>query len=55
MEIVAEIDPKSAPMVEMNVLRSPQKEGVHPYCVLQRTRFQGSGSESGGTGQPNND
>jgi len=26
MEIIAEIDPKNAPMVEMNVLRSPNKE-----------------------------
>ncbi len=26
MEIIAEIDPKDAPMVEMNVLRSPNKE-----------------------------
>ena len=26
MELVLEIDPKSAPMVELNVLRSPQKE-----------------------------
>ena len=26
MEIIAEIDPKDAPMVELNVLRSPNKE-----------------------------
>jgi len=28
MEIIAEIDPKNAPMVEMNVLRSPNREEV---------------------------
>ncbi|MHC4074727.1 MAG: GH32 C-terminal domain-containing protein [Planctomycetota bacterium] len=28
MEIVAEIDPKNAPMIEMNVLRSPDRQEV---------------------------
>ena len=55
MEIVAEIDPKSAPMVEMNVLRSPQKEEYHPYRVLPGAGFQGPGSGTGGTRQPDND
>ena len=35
MEILAEIDPKNAPMIEMNVLRSTNSE-VHPHRVLWR-------------------
>ena len=40
MEIVAEIDPKSAPMVEMNVLRSPQKEEFTRIAFFRERGFR---------------
>ena len=40
MEIVAEIDPKSAPMVEMNVLQSPQKEEFTRIAFFRERGFR---------------
>ena len=41
MEIVAEIDPKSAPMVEMNVLRSPNKEEFTRIAFYKNRGYRG--------------
>jgi len=40
MEIVAEIDPKKAPMVEMNVLRSPNREEVTRIMFFQNRGYR---------------
>ena len=55
MEIVAEIDPKSATDGRDECPPLAAKGGVHPYRVLQGAGFQGSGYRKGGTGQPDND
>ena len=34
MELMIELDPMEAPMVELNVLRSPGRGGVHPDSLL---------------------
>ncbi len=41
MEIVAEIDPKGAPMVEMNVLRSPNKEEFTRIAFYRNRGYRG--------------
>ena len=41
MEIVAEIDPKNAPMVEMNVLRSPNREEVTRIMFFKNRGYRG--------------
>jgi len=41
MEIVAEIDPKGSPMVEMNVLRSPKREEVTRIAFYRNRGFRG--------------
>ncbi len=41
MEIVAEIDPKGAPMVEMNVLRSPKKEEFTRIAFFKGRGYRG--------------
>ena len=41
MEIVAEIDPKGAPMVEMNVLRSPNKEEFTRIAFFRNRGYRG--------------
>jgi beta-fructofuranosidase len=41
MEIVAEIDPKGAPMVEMNVLRSPNKEEFTRIALFKHRGYRG--------------
>ena len=40
MEIVAEIDPKGAPMIEMNVLRSPGKEEFTRIAFFQNRGYR---------------
>lgn len=40
MEIVAEIDPKDAPMVELNVLRAPQKEEFTRIAFFRNRGFR---------------
>ena len=40
MELIAEIDPKSAPMVELNVLRSPQKEEFTRLAFFRERGFR---------------
>jgi len=40
MELVAEIDPKSAPMVEMNVLRSASAEEVTRIAFLRERGYR---------------
>jgi beta-fructofuranosidase len=42
MELVAEIDPKGAPMVELNVLRSPNKEEHTRILFFKNRSYQGS-------------
>ena len=39
MELIAEIDPGGAPMVELNVAAFAGARGVHPHRVLSRTRL----------------
>jgi len=41
MEIVAEIDPKGSPMVEMNVLRSPNKEEFTRIALFKHRGYRG--------------
>ncbi|MDP7639599.1 MAG: glycoside hydrolase family 32 protein [Candidatus Hydrogenedentes bacterium] len=41
MEIIAEIDSKSAPMVEMNVLRSPDKEEFTRIAFFRERGYRG--------------
>ncbi|MFC1713409.1 glycoside hydrolase family 32 protein [Candidatus Poribacteria bacterium] len=40
MEIVAEIDPKNAPMLEMNVMRSPNREEVTRIMFFKNRGFR---------------
>ena len=40
MEMIAEINPKGAPMVEMNVLRSPQKEEVTRIAFFKNRGYR---------------
>ncbi len=40
MEIIAEIDPKDAPMVEMNVLRSPNREEVTRIMFFKQRGYR---------------
>ena len=41
MEIVAEIDPKGSPMVEMNVLRSPNREEFTRIALFKHRGYRG--------------
>jgi beta-fructofuranosidase len=41
MEIVAEIDPKGAPMVEINVLRSPNREELTRIAFFKNRGYRG--------------
>ena len=41
MEIVAEIDPKRAPMVELNVLRSPEKQEFTRIALFKHRGYRG--------------
>ena len=52
MELAAEIDAGSAPMVELNVLRSPGREEFTPLRVLPRTRLPRPHSRHHGARQP---
>ena len=42
MEIVAEIDPAGAPMVELNVLRSPKKEEFTRIALFKHRGYRGA-------------
>jgi beta-fructofuranosidase len=53
MEIVAEIDPKSAPMVEINVLRSPDKEEYTRISVFKERGFNKAREYNPGARAPN--
>ena len=44
MEILAEIDSNGAPMVEMNVLRSPNKEEFTRIAFLRNRGYRGAGN-----------
>ncbi len=47
MEIIAEIDPKNAPMVEMNVLRSPNKEEFTRIAFFGGRGYRNQGHRTG--------
>lgn len=47
MEIIAEIDPRDAPMVEMNVLRSPNKEEFTRIAFYPERGYRNRGNRNG--------
>ena len=47
MEILAEIDPKNVPMVEMNVLRSPNKEEFTRIAFYRNRGYRNRGHRTG--------
>jgi len=53
MEIVAEIDPKSAPMIEINVLRSPKKEEYTRISIFKERGFNRGREYNPGAKVPN--
>src|SRR5207249_1130430 len=52
MEIIAEIDPKNAPMVEMNVLRSPNKEEFTRIAFFRERGYSQGRNYSQSAGSP---
>ena len=47
MEIIAEIDPRDAPMIEMNVLRSPNKEEFTRIAFYPERGYRNRGNRIG--------